>query len=336
MIQYYYRLGFEAARKLKQFSHTHGHSFRMTLAQQKTEASETLHWKALGETLHPLQSILDYSLLNESTGLDNPTDSSLVHWIRDNLATPCTQVRLIGTPKTEYILDAQGMHGCVETILHSSHFLPNVPPGHKCGRLHGHNFGVKLQWHGNTSVAEIQIVSEPVLEKLNQTLLNQIPGLENPTSENLSFWLWNTLHPLIPCLEEVTVFETQTAGSTYSGNGVWECFKSFSMDSAVPWNSSYQGFTYEITLRVSGTLNPALGWIRDFGEIKDVFAPVFFLLDHRALDGVDGLVSSDLADIGTWLVEKLRHDLPEISGVDLWNTESTGMSLRVMNKQKGA
>jgi len=110
--------------------------------------------------------------------------------------------------------------------LEAAHRLPNVPAGHKCARLHGHSFRVELHLDGPVDphtgwvmdFSEVKSIFKPLYEQLDHNYLNDIPGLENPTSENLAIWIWNQTKPLMPLLSEVVVHETCTAGSRYSGN----------------------------------------------------------------------------------------------------------------------
>jgi 6-pyruvoyltetrahydropterin/6-carboxytetrahydropterin synthase len=109
--------------------------------------------------------------------------------------------------------------------LEAAHRLPNVPEGHKCARLHGHSFRVELHLDGPVDphtgwvmdFSEVKRIFKPFYEQLDHHYLNDIPGLENPTSENLAIWIWNQTKPLMPLLSEVVVHETCTAGSRYAG-----------------------------------------------------------------------------------------------------------------------
>ena len=109
--------------------------------------------------------------------------------------------------------------------LEAAHRLPNVPEGHKCSRLHGHSFRVELHLDGPVDphsgwvmdFSEVKSIFKPLYEQLDHHYLNDIEGLENPTSENLAIWIWNQTKPLMPLLSEVVVHETCTAGSRYSG-----------------------------------------------------------------------------------------------------------------------
>lgn len=113
-----------------------------------------------------------------------------------------------------------------EYTFEAAHRLPNVPAGHKCARLHGHSFRVALHVRGPVrpdlgwvmDFAEINRVFEPVLEQLDHRYLNEIQGLENPTSENLACWLWHRLRPELPALCRIVVRETCTSGCVYEGD----------------------------------------------------------------------------------------------------------------------
>ncbi|AHG21243.1 6-carboxy-5,6,7,8-tetrahydropterin synthase [Chania multitudinisentens RB-25] len=110
-------------------------------------------------------------------------------------------------------------------MFEAAHRLPHVPAGHKCGRLHGHSFMVRLEVTGEVDAytgwvmdfAELKAVFNPIWERLDHHYLNEIPGLENPTSEVLAAWIWQQLKPQLPALTAVIVKETCTAGCVYKG-----------------------------------------------------------------------------------------------------------------------
>jgi 6-pyruvoyltetrahydropterin/6-carboxytetrahydropterin synthase len=107
----------------------------------------------------------------------------------------------------------------------AAHRLPNAPEGHKCGRLHGHSYRVRLHVKGSVAAdsgwvmdfAEITGAFRSVHESLDHRYLNDIAGLENPTCEILAVWIWEQLRPSLPSLERITIYETCTAGCSYSG-----------------------------------------------------------------------------------------------------------------------
>ena len=113
-----------------------------------------------------------------------------------------------------------------EFHFEAAHRLPNVPPQHKCARLHGHSFAVRLYVKGAVDdhagwvidFADIKQAFAPVLARLDHYYLNDIPGLENPTSENLARWIWRETAQRLPGLSAVEVRETCTSGCIYRGD----------------------------------------------------------------------------------------------------------------------
>jgi 6-pyruvoyltetrahydropterin/6-carboxytetrahydropterin synthase len=112
-----------------------------------------------------------------------------------------------------------------EFRFEAAHHLPNVPEGHKCARLHGHSFLVKVVVEGAVEeqsgwvmdFAKIADAFKPILEQLDHYYLNEISGLENPTSENLARWIWDKLKPRLDELCTIEIRETCTSGCEYSG-----------------------------------------------------------------------------------------------------------------------
>jgi 6-pyruvoyltetrahydropterin/6-carboxytetrahydropterin synthase len=109
--------------------------------------------------------------------------------------------------------------------IEAAHRLPNVPPGHKCGRMHGHSFLVEVHVSGPVGAesgwvidfADIKAAFQPTFDLIDHNCLNDIEGLENPTSENLARWIWRRLEPILPNLSRVIVKETCTAGCVCRG-----------------------------------------------------------------------------------------------------------------------
>jgi 6-pyruvoyltetrahydropterin/6-carboxytetrahydropterin synthase len=113
----------------------------------------------------------------------------------------------------------------VEVGFESAHFLPHVPEGHKCRRVHGHSFRVVVTVDGAVDpdlgwvldFADLKAAVSPVVEALDHRLLNDLDGLENPTSEVLAVWIWDRLAGQLPSLSAVEVRETCTSGCRYRG-----------------------------------------------------------------------------------------------------------------------
>lgn len=112
-----------------------------------------------------------------------------------------------------------------EFTFEAAHRLPGVPAEHKCSRLHGHSYRVEVHVAGDVDAqtgmvmdfADIKAAFKPIREKLDHYYLNEIEGLENPTSENLARWIWARLKPGLPALSQLLIRETCTVGCIYMG-----------------------------------------------------------------------------------------------------------------------
>ncbi len=112
-----------------------------------------------------------------------------------------------------------------ELGFEAAHRLPHVAADHKCARLHGHSFRVAVHVEGEvgaesgwvTDFADIAAAFHPVHAALDHRYLNEIDGLENPTSERLARWIWERLQPALPGLSQIVVRETCTSGCIYRG-----------------------------------------------------------------------------------------------------------------------
>jgi 6-pyruvoyltetrahydropterin/6-carboxytetrahydropterin synthase len=107
----------------------------------------------------------------------------------------------------------------------AAHFLPDFPDGHKCRRMHGHSFKVDVVIEGEIAAGksylmdygDIKAAIDPVEMRLDHHCLNEVGGLENPTSEMIASWLWDKLKPGLPLLAEIIVYETCTSRCEYRG-----------------------------------------------------------------------------------------------------------------------
>ena len=113
-----------------------------------------------------------------------------------------------------------------EFTIEAAHWLPNVPAGHKCGRMHGHSFRIAVHLSGTVDpesgwvldFGDIKSVFQPIEDRIDHRCLNEVEGLENPTSENLARWIWTRLRPALPLLSMIVVRETCTSGCVYRGD----------------------------------------------------------------------------------------------------------------------
>ena len=112
-----------------------------------------------------------------------------------------------------------------EFTFEAAHMLPLVPKVHKCSNLHGHSFKAKVSIEGSVNelgwvmdFSEIKTICSPLIEMLDHSYLNEIKGLENPTSENIAIWLWSKLHNQLKGLSEIEIKETCNSGCIYKGD----------------------------------------------------------------------------------------------------------------------
>lgn len=109
--------------------------------------------------------------------------------------------------------------------LESARRLPNLPAEHPCSRVHGHSFKVEVHVSGPLDLklgwvldfADVEKAWAPVKAALDHRYLNEVPGLDNPTSEILAMWIWDKLKPALPRLSKIVIQETAASGCAYTG-----------------------------------------------------------------------------------------------------------------------
>ena len=108
----------------------------------------------------------------------------------------------------------------------SAHYLPNVPPDHKCRNMHGHTYKLIVFISGSSNndmgwvmdFSDLKKTIQPIIESVDHKILNEIPGLKNPTCENIAKWLWEKIIIKIPEVTKIELHETPTTGVIYSGD----------------------------------------------------------------------------------------------------------------------
>lgn len=341
---------FEAARELEglaaghRLARLHGHSFAVRLRLALPEGWAGFPGNevdALRERLERCVAPLDYRSLNEV--LASPSDASLAWWLRDRLEAPAIdRLELRSAPGAGVVLEGgDRVHAWRRYAFEAAHRLPNVAPGHKCGRMHGHRFEVVLHaltvaQHGASGDAHERLDRcwGRLARELDRACLNDIAGLGNPTSELLAGWIWARLEPELPGLSWVTVHETASCGAHFDG-ARYRIWKEFSLDSALRLARAPQGDarrrihgrSLALRLHLEAPLDELLGWTVDFGDVKALFAPVFALLDHRPLYELAEVGDNDLASLLGWVKRACDGALPALERIDLYESPGCGALL---------
>lgn len=341
---------FEAARNVSllpeghRSRRKHGHSF---LAEVRCALPEG--WGSfpgaevdqLREQLTTVVAPLDYNDLNGQ--IEQPTDENLARWVRKHLVI--SGIESVGVQSTQHEgvdLDRNdSAHIWRRYVFQSAHQLPNVPRGHKCGRMHGHGFEVIL--HANQTLGERDIGIDydhldelwaPIHAELDHACLNDIAGLQNPTSEVISAWIWNRLRPQLPELSWVTVYETASCGAHFDGSH-YRIWKETTLDSSMQLKRAptgdkrrrIHGHTYTLRLHLHAPLDTVMGWTIDFGDVKELFDPIFIRLDHHPLHEIPGLVDADAGTLVRWIRDQAAPLLPQLDRIDLYETRGCGVVL---------
>lgn len=335
---------FEAARQVAilpaghRSRRLHGHSF---LA--RVRAALPSGWApfpggeggALASALTTAVADLDYRYLNDQ--LPVPTDENLARWLRDRLVVPgLASVGVQSTRDEGAELDgADHCHLWHRFRFEAAHRLPQVPPGHPCGRMHGHGFEVVLgAASGRGEGDRLGAVWAPFQDRLHQACLNDLEGLENPTSEHLAAWLWSRLAMELPELQQVAIHETASAGCGFDGQS-YRIWKDQRFESAV-WlarapdgdrRRRLHGHSYLARLHLSAPLDEIMGWTLDFGDVSELFRPAREWLDHRRLDELAGLADGDPASLVGWIRDQVGGALPQLQRIDLYQAPGSGVVL---------
>ena len=349
-------VNFEAARRVTllpeghRSRRLHGHSFLAKIRTTFPTALSLFPGAEVSELRKLLSNAvlpLDYQSLNDR--MTQPTDENLARWLRDQLGLPGMEIVGVQSTRHEGVDLNRTDHAHVwrRYVFDSAHQLPNVPKGHKCGRMHGHGFEVILHADKNLGQGDISIdydhldsLWNPIFSELHCCCLNDIPGLENPTSEMISSWIWQQLKPNLPELSWVTVFETASCGAHFDGKN-YRIWKELSLDSAVrlvqaPQNDirrRIHGHTFTLRLHLSAPLDQVMGWTLDFGDVKAAFNPVFALLDHQPLYELNGLDDCDCASIVRWIKSRITDTLPQLDRIDLYESPGCGVILSWGNQE---
>lgn len=335
---------FQAARRLFQVGaghpgrNLHGHGFLVQVWAELPSGWNSFpggETDALSQALALAVQSLDYQDLNQI--LEEPGDAELARWIGERLALPgLAAVKIQTTPDQGVVVDAQGPERIWRRFrFEAAHRLPHVPEGHQCGRMHGHGFEVVLgAASGRGEGDRLGAVWAPFQDRLHQACLNDLEGLENPTSERLAAWLWRRLAMELPELQQVAIHETASAGCGFDGQS-YRIWKDQRFESAV-WlarapdgdrRRRLHGHSYLARLHLSAPLDEIMGWTLDFGDVSELFRPAREWLDHRRLDELAGLADGDPASLVGWIRDQVGGALPQLQRIDLYQAPGSGVVL---------
>ena len=332
-------------------AHLHGHSYtasvRVPIKATQQMAQEPVSF--LKDHLQAAVEPLNYTFLNQH--LDIPTDENLARWLHKKIdLTGIDRVAIQSTHDCGVDLDNNGhAHIWKRYRFEAAHQLPKVPEGHPCGRMHGHGFEVILHANQDLDSSSSQVTKkadmgvdfeqidrfwQPLHEQFDYTCLNDIAGLENPTSEVLANWIWQQIKPDFEQLSWVTVYETHTSGCHYNGDHyrIWkeQRFESALRLTQVAENDKRRqlhGHSYLIRLHLTAPLDKVMGWTVDYGDVKALFKPVYEQLDHHQLDLLDGIEDADVTSLLYWIKDKMADSLPQLDRIDLFETPGCGAVL---------
>jgi 6-pyruvoyltetrahydropterin/6-carboxytetrahydropterin synthase len=204
----------------------HGHTFRIEVIVEG-EVDPRLGWLIdygdIKEAFGPLHNQLDHRYLNEIEGMNAASLSDIAAWIQERLALKLpglkgVRVSTVGDNAfvpVELAADPdRDLPQRIGFTFEAAQRLPNLPDGHPCRNLHGHTYRVEV---GAADLARLERPLESIYETFDHRCLNDIPGLDDATSERLCAWIWDKLSNAIDDLEVVIVQETATARCIYHG-----------------------------------------------------------------------------------------------------------------------
>jgi len=346
--------GFEAACQIDSLpeshraSRLHGHGF-----QVKVRAVLPAGWASfegsevedLNLSLKRIVAPLDHRYLNDI--VDNPTNENIARHLRDQFGFPLNKIAVQSTPFEGVDIDQHGLaHVWRQFEFEAAHQLPNVEAGHQCGRMHGHGFRVILHASQQlddapmaVDIDELTVLWESLSAQLEFSCLNDIEGLENPTSEHLSAWIWQRLKPQLSALSYVSVYETATAGCHYDGHH-FRIWKDFRFESALHLEQAgaedrrrqLHGHSYLTRLHIQAPLDTVYGWTIDYGDVKARFKPLLAQLDHHTLNQIKGLGIPSTAQLANWMQQQLAVALPELDRIDCYEKNGCGSVLSWANE----
>jgi 6-pyruvoyltetrahydropterin/6-carboxytetrahydropterin synthase len=337
---------FQAARRLAVATSEpalHGHGFEARLVAPASACAGAFdgdETDALDRALKRSVAPLDYAFINDH--LERPDDARIAGWLLDRCGlADRAGLALQSAPDRGAVVRPGGEFLAWRRFrFESAHYLPHVPDGHKCGRMHGHGFeafvyaGIESGLDARETQLRIAESWRALHDQLHLACLNDLPGLDNPTSEVLAQWIWQRLADTLAELAGVSVMETASAGCHYDGKA-WRIWKAMSFDSAVRLARAPEGdrrrllhgHTFTTRLHLAGGLDEVMGWVHDYGDVKRQFDPLFRELDHQPLHEKAGLEDNHAAAIARHIETGMAAELPGLSRIDVLERPGNGALL---------
>ncbi len=221
---------FEAAHQNKPAggarARLHGHSYRLDV-EVEGAVDDTMGWIVdfgdIKRAFGPLHQQLDHNTLNAIDGIGAVDLPGVQAWVLENLGprvpglsrvTLTLRGDLAFKPIFLFPNRACGLPGRIAFGFEAAHHLPRTPMHHKCHRMHGHSYRIEV---GAEEPDTVLSALRELYEALDHSCLNELPGLENATSENLAGWIWERLAPRTPGLRTIVIHETCTSSCIYCG-----------------------------------------------------------------------------------------------------------------------
>lgn len=128
--------------------------------------------------------------------------------------------------------------------------------------------------------------------------------------------------------------DTQIHGNKIGAN--MEIFRRFTFDGAHTLTGlpeghkckNLHGHRFTVTVYLEGEVDPGTGWVRDYGDIKGICAPIIDTLDHSFLNDIPDLGSPTSENLAVWLWKRIKPLLPELSMIEVGETPNTGCRYR--------
>lgn len=205
----------------------HGHSYTLDLIIEgplDPELGWVMDYADITKAFAPIYNQLDHQCLNDLDGIKDTHLPALRDWIythakaripllKDVLVRITSDCAFL--PMALPSFEDANLPACIHFTFEAAHALTQLPPDHKCHTMHGHSFMVDVAAENlDTLTDDLQAL----YQQLDHQCLNDIPGLQNPTSEVLAIWIWNKLTETRSDLTAVMVAETCTARCIYHGH----------------------------------------------------------------------------------------------------------------------